>query len=98
MLDSLMEIEIAYSLMKNSDEGDSSISKVDSHYKKLKADLRPLKASEPEFETLKLYVKNTHAETHKNYELEVVEVCTQKRNLKTVVRRVFKEVVHCLLN
>lgn len=69
-----MEIEIAYSLLKKSDEGEVAVNRIDSHYRKLKAKLRPLGKTEQEFETLKLYVQNTHAETHKNYELEITEV------------------------
>jgi len=73
-LDSLMEIEVAYSLLNQPDESGKAVSKIDSHYKKLKAKIRPMSATESEFELFKLYMTNTHAETHRNYELEIVEV------------------------
>ena len=56
MLDSLMEIEIAYSLLKESDGSNKGVSQVDAHYMSLKADIRPLDQSESEFEMLKLYM------------------------------------------
>jgi poly [ADP-ribose] polymerase len=40
MVDSLLEIEIAYSMMK--DDAESKLNPVDQHYEKLKTDMKPL--------------------------------------------------------
>ncbi|KAG5892238.1 hypothetical protein JTB14_014609 [Gonioctena quinquepunctata] len=75
MLDSLMELEIAYNLMKTS----GSEHTVDSYYNQLNTEIGVLKRDSEEFAIIKEYVKNTHAATHSNYELEVEEVYTVKR-------------------
>ncbi|XP_045512835.1 poly [ADP-ribose] polymerase isoform X2 [Pieris brassicae] len=77
MLDSLMEIEIAYSLL-NSDE-EEGVSAIESNYKKLKTELEPLDKSNEEYQMIADYVKNTHAATHTNYTLELQEVFKVKR-------------------
>lgn len=75
MLDSLMELEIAYSLMKTS----GSNSGVDSHYDQLKTDMDVLDKSSEEFKIIDEYVRNTHAETHTQYDLEIAEIFVVKR-------------------
>ncbi|CAH2075136.1 unnamed protein product, partial [Iphiclides podalirius] len=72
MLDNLLEIEIAYSML--SDEKDDSVSPIEAHYKKLKTDIAPLDRNSPEFEMIMEYVKNTHAATHSSYTLDVQQV------------------------
>ncbi|KAL0840559.1 hypothetical protein ABMA28_015776 [Loxostege sticticalis] len=69
MLDNLLEIEIAYSLLKtDSDEGGSPI---DAHYRKLKAEIGPLEPDSAEFAMIAEYMANTHATTHGHYSLEI---------------------------
>ncbi|CAH2012006.1 unnamed protein product [Acanthoscelides obtectus] len=70
MLDNLMEIEIAYNLMKSS----GSEHTVDSYYKTLNAEIQPLEKESEQFGIIQEYVKNTHAETHRSYELEIKDV------------------------
>ncbi|XP_066991017.2 poly [ADP-ribose] polymerase [Anabrus simplex] len=76
MIDSLMEMEVAYSLLKSSDgESDNKeINPIDAHYEKLKTHIEVLDKDSEEFELLRQYVKNTHGATHTNYELEIDEV------------------------
>ncbi|XP_022328673.2 poly [ADP-ribose] polymerase 1-like isoform X1 [Crassostrea virginica] len=71
MLDNLLEIEVAYSLLKGGDAGDDPI---DAHYKKLNTLMEPVEKSSDEFKRLCDYVKNTHAATHNQYDLVVEEV------------------------
>ncbi|XP_063839454.1 poly [ADP-ribose] polymerase [Ostrinia nubilalis] len=72
MLDNLLEIEIAYSLMKTEpQEGDSPL---DAHYKKLKAEIGPLDCSSEEYQMIATYLSNTHAATHSHYKLEIDHV------------------------
>lgn len=75
MLDNLLELEIAYSLMKSTD----GTGNVDDHYQKLNTDLELLKKDSEDFEILQKYVKNTHAATHTQYELEILNAFTVKR-------------------
>ncbi|KRT82026.1 hypothetical protein AMK59_5757, partial [Oryctes borbonicus] len=75
MLENLMELEVAYSLMKTSD-GDNS---VDSYYEQLKTDIDILETESEEFNIIKEYVKNTHAPTHTQYDLEVLEAFKVRR-------------------
>lgn len=72
MLDSLLEIEIAYNLLKGTEDTDEN--PVDSHYNKLNANIEVLDKDSDEFSLLSDYVKNTHASTHTTYSLEIEEV------------------------
>ncbi len=74
MLDNLLEIEIAYKLLQESDENANSKDPIDAHYEKLKTDITVLDRESDEFQLLEKYVKNTHAATHTMYTLEVEEV------------------------
>lgn len=72
MLDSLLELEIAYSLMKtSSNEGHSSI---DAYYDKLNTEIDILDRASTEFEIIEEYMRNTHAATHSSYSLVLEEV------------------------
>ncbi|XP_048485241.1 poly [ADP-ribose] polymerase [Plutella xylostella] len=73
MLDNLLEIEIAYSLLK-SDSDDSDMSPIEAHYLKLKTRIEPVVRGGAEFLLLEQYVRNTHAATHSQYTLEIQEV------------------------
>lgn len=73
MIEALMEIEIAYGML-NIDDSKSDINSLDAYYEKLKTDITTLSHDDDEFKLLHKYVKNTHAQTHSNYELEVQEI------------------------
>merc|ERR1711994_776904 len=73
MLDSLLEIEVAYSLLSGG-EKEKDVDPIDSHYKKLKTEIEVLEKSTEEFKVIEEYVKNTHASTHTQYSLEIAEV------------------------
>lgn len=75
MLDSLMEIECAYSLIKSeTNDGDEEVNPIDKHYDQLKTTIEPIDKKSEEFALIQKYVKNTHADTHKMYELEIIDV------------------------
>ena len=74
MLESLLEIEIAYSMLKVKSEGDEELNPIDVHYKKLNTDIEEVDKASEEFKILQKYVKNTHASTHQSYGLEIVQV------------------------
>jgi len=71
MLDNLLEIEVAYSLLKGGDSGDDPIT---AHYNKLKCKMEPLDHSDEEFKRLVTYTANTHGSTHNMYDLEVLDI------------------------
>ncbi|XP_049283298.1 poly [ADP-ribose] polymerase [Anopheles funestus] len=81
MLESLMEIEFAYSLLNESDEDDGKSGKnpLDVHYEQLKTVIEPMARDSEEFGLLEQYVRNTHAETHTSYDLEIAEIFRIKR-------------------
>ncbi|XP_075147428.1 poly [ADP-ribose] polymerase-like [Haematobia irritans] len=73
MLDSLLEIECAYNLLQTEDIKEE-INPIDKHYEQLKTKLVPLDKHCEEFALLEKYVRNTHADTHNMYDLEVVDI------------------------
>lgn len=80
MLDNLLEIEIAYSLLKT--DSDDTMTPIESHYKKLKAEIAPLAKDTEEYKMLLEYTRNTHATTHTQYTLDVEQVsfvCTSQQ-------------------
>lgn len=90
MLDSLLEIEIAYSLLKGS-KGDAEKDPLDLHYESLKADIHEIEKSSEEFLMIKEYVKNTHAKTHGSYSLDLDEVFSVVRQGERQRYRPFKD-------
>lgn len=77
MIDNLMEIEIAYSMLKT--DTDDKLNPVDCHYEQLKTDMEPLDHKSEEFQLIQQYVVNTHAATHNQYSLEVVDIFKVER-------------------
>ena len=89
MLDSLMEMEIAYNLL--SVKSDSTKNPIDLHYEQLNTDIDVIDKSSKEFDIIKQYVKNTHAATHTQYELIVEEVYVVKRQVEEQRFKPFKK-------
>ncbi|GFR22966.1 poly polymerase 1 [Trichonephila clavata] len=88
MLDSLLEIEFAYSLIKG--EPNKSKDAVDEHYEKLNADINPLERDCKEYKLIDTYLKNTHAETHNQYKLVLQEVFKINRHGESEKYKKFK--------
>uniref|UniRef100_A0AAG5CYC8 Poly [ADP-ribose] polymerase n=2 Tax=Anopheles atroparvus TaxID=41427 RepID=A0AAG5CYC8_ANOAO len=78
MLESLLEIEFAYSLL-NADGDENGKNTLDVHYEQLKTQIEPLERKSEEFTLLEQYVRNTHAETHTSYKLVVEDIFRIKR-------------------
>ncbi|CAM4807466.1 unnamed protein product [Rotaria magnacalcarata] len=75
MIDNLREIEIAYSMLDQSNNTiESSEHPIDAHYKKLKCDLEPVDHDSEEFKIIEKYMINTHAKTHDQYILKLREL------------------------
>lgn len=77
MIQSLMELEVAYSFLQT--ETDEAKSPLDGHYKQLNTELKPLGRDSEEFKLLQNYVTNTHADTHANFELEIEDIFNVER-------------------
>jgi hypothetical protein len=80
MIDNLLEIEIAYSMLDDSNntiEGDEH--PIDGHYKKLKCDLESVDQNSKEFHLIEEYMKKTHAKTHDQYSLKLRELFKTSR-------------------
>ncbi|CAB0001479.1 unnamed protein product [Nesidiocoris tenuis] len=74
MLESLMEMEVAYSLLKETQgAGSEDVHPIDAHYAKLNSVIEALEKSSEEYLDIQKYVANTHAPTHSNYNLEILE-------------------------
>eukprot|EP00731_Ephydatia_muelleri_P028216 Em0019g1089a len=72
MLDDLLEIEVAYNLLKEgSSEGEKDV--LDVHYEQLKSDIEVLDKNSSEFKLLEQYLANTQAPTHQQYKLEIID-------------------------
>ncbi|CAF0764637.1 unnamed protein product [Rotaria sordida] len=75
MIDNLREIEIAYSMLDQSNNTiDSSEHPIDVHYKKLKCVVEPVDHNSDEFKLIEQYMINTHAKTHDQYTLKLREL------------------------
>ncbi|CAK9797855.1 Poly [ADP-ribose] polymerase [Anthophora quadrimaculata] len=77
MLDALLEMEIAYSLLHT--KTDKTKNPLDVHYKQLNTDIKVLDKESEEYKVIKQYVQNTHGKTHTQYELEIEDVFVIKR-------------------
>eukprot|EP01012_Entosiphon_sulcatum_P064654 TRINITY_DN93487_c0_g1_i1.p1 TRINITY_DN93487_c0_g1~~TRINITY_DN93487_c0_g1_i1.p1 ORF type:complete len:813 (-),score=184.49 TRINITY_DN93487_c0_g1_i1:124-2562(-) len=77
MMDTLIDMEIATSLMADDKSGRHWL---DASYEKLNADLEPVARDSAEFKTIDRYVKNTHGHTHTAYRLEIVDLFRLSRH------------------
>uniref|UniRef100_A0A4W6D949 Poly [ADP-ribose] polymerase n=1 Tax=Lates calcarifer TaxID=8187 RepID=A0A4W6D949_LATCA len=73
MLDNLLDIEVAYSLLRGGAQ-DNENDPIDINYEKLKTKIEVVDKNTNEAEIIMQYVKNTHAATHNTYTLEVQEI------------------------
>ncbi|XP_055340113.1 poly [ADP-ribose] polymerase 1-like [Paramacrobiotus metropolitanus] len=79
MLDNLLEIEVAFSILRSGNRG-SDQDPLDQHYEKLKCDLEVVKKKSWDYEMVQRYIRNTHAATHSTYKLELLDVFKVRRS------------------
>lgn len=89
MIESLLEIEIAYSMLQ--EDLVDEMNPLDCRYNQLKTEIAPLEHSSKEFKMIQSYVNNTHAETHNTYKLAVEDVFKIKREGEDVRYKPFKK-------
>lgn len=75
MLNNLQELEIAYNLLKSSGKNTG----IDDHYSQLNTEITVIDENTTEYDIVKQYIKNTHAETHDMYDLELMHLFAVKR-------------------
>ncbi|KAL3985863.1 Poly(ADP-ribose) polymerase catalytic domain family protein [Acanthocheilonema viteae] len=79
LLDDLLELEVTYSILRTDNEVDRMRDPVDVHYEKLHAQLEVLDKQSDEYKRILQYAENTHAPTHDQYKLEIVDIIRVKR-------------------
>lgn len=80
MLESLLELEVAYGILNRIT--DLSISPMDEYYDQLKANIDVVSRDSDEFDLLSAYLRHTHADTHRNYDLEIINIFKVNRDLE----------------
>lgn len=90
MLDNLLDIEVAYSLLRGGAQ-DNDHDPIDINYEKLKTKIEVVDKATQEAEVIEQYVKNTHAATHNTYTLEVQEIFKIAREGENQRYRPFEE-------
>ena len=81
MLNNLLEIEIAYNLLKTSDNSSGQDEHpIDLHYKRLRCDMQVVERTCDEFAFVSAYLANTHAATHADYKLQIEEILRVERD------------------
>lgn len=78
MIDSLQQIEIAYSLMQGDD--DENVNSVDKCYNQLETSLELLDHGSEEFTIIKTQLENTHGPTHEDFSLTIDDAFKVERN------------------
>ncbi|KAF3324695.1 poly [Carex littledalei] len=78
LVEALGQIEIATKLLE--EEEDAEDDPIYARYKQLKCELTPVEADSKEFSMIKKYLKNTHAKTHSNYTVDIVQIFRVSRD------------------
>ena len=78
MIDNLLEIEIAYSMLKGS-VNEGTANPLDVHYAKLNCSIEPVDSSSDEFQRIEQYLKKTHGATHQQFALKLKDLFKVKR-------------------
>ena len=79
MLNNLLEIEIAYNILKT-DKDANDDDPIDVHFRKLNCGMEVLDRECDEFKRLVQFVAKTHAETHDSYKIIVHDIIKIRRD------------------
>ncbi|XP_024525660.1 poly [ADP-ribose] polymerase 2 [Selaginella moellendorffii] len=94
MVEALGEIAIAAQVLEEDDEEDDPAF---AHYKRLKCKLEPLDQSGEEFKMIQEYLKNTHGQTHRSYDLILQDVFKVQRDEEDAGFRSFSQTPNRML-
>jgi poly [ADP-ribose] polymerase len=72
LLDALTDIKIAMAKISAGEAEASTQALVDINYRSLGVDLAPLAKSSADFKMVDTYVRNTHGQTHTDFQLELL--------------------------
>uniref|UniRef100_UPI0037E9767C poly [ADP-ribose] polymerase 2 n=1 Tax=Semicossyphus pulcher TaxID=241346 RepID=UPI0037E9767C len=78
LLEALSDIQIAVKMVQSSNDGDEH--PLDRQYHSLKCQLQPLDSSCNEFKVIEKYLHSTHAPTHSDYTMNVLEMFSVDRD------------------
>ncbi|TPX32566.1 hypothetical protein SmJEL517_g04376 [Synchytrium microbalum] len=78
LLDTLSEMEIVQQIIQ-AGEGDTDEDPIDIHYRSLKTELEPIERGSDIFNMISECTTSTHAPTHQEYSLEVLDIFKVKR-------------------
>ncbi|KAI3668282.1 hypothetical protein L6452_43359 [Arctium lappa] len=78
MVEALGEIEVATKLLE--DNAGMQEDPLFSHYERLNCELTPVEVDSKEFHMIAKYMKNTHAKTHSDYSVEIVQIFRTSRH------------------
>ncbi|KAL4202726.1 hypothetical protein AMTRI_Chr02g265080 [Amborella trichopoda] len=95
MVEALAEIEVATKLLE--DDLQAQEDPLYSHYGRLHCELVPLEADSQEFSLIEQYMRNTHAETHSYYTVDIVRVFKVSRETDNERFRKFSSTKNKLL-
>lgn len=79
-LDELSNITVAAKIIKNSSGSTSTLHPLDGVYNQIKTTIKPVDKSSDTWKIIKDYVHNTHAPTHSNYTVELLDAFEIQRN------------------
>ncbi|XP_035538665.1 poly [ADP-ribose] polymerase 2-like isoform X2 [Juglans regia] len=77
MVEALAEIEVATKLLK--DDTGIEDDPLYSHYRRLHCELTPIGVDSEEFHMIAKYMQNTHAKSHSNYDVDIVQIFRASR-------------------
>lgn len=95
MVSALGEIEIATKILK--DDADSLEDPLHSNYQHLCCEMTPIEINSKEFLMVQKYLKNTHAETHSRYTVDIVHLFSVSRKGEVERFRKFSNVKNRML-
>ncbi|KAJ9543118.1 hypothetical protein OSB04_022825 [Centaurea solstitialis] len=78
MVEALGEIEVATKLLE--DSAGMQEDPLFSHYQRLNCELTPVDVDSKEFHMITKYMRNTHAKTHSDYSVEIVQIFRTSRH------------------
>ena len=95
MLGTLLQIEIAYTILQSTDNQGKG--QVDQCYEKLDTKLEVLDKTSNKFNIIEKYFENGHGSTHNNFKMEIMEVFEVERNGENERYKKFKEMDNHML-
>ncbi|XP_023280201.1 poly [ADP-ribose] polymerase 2 isoform X2 [Seriola lalandi dorsalis] len=78
LLEALSDIQIAVKMVQSSEDGDEH--PLDRQYRSLQCKLNPLDSSTHEYQVIEKYLQSTHASTHCDYSMTVLDIFSVDRD------------------